>query len=357
MTVTIAPGLLESPQLFESCKKMGSTFALITDTHTEGLFGKALLQRMHKEGLSAHLFAFPPGENYKTRATKEALENKMLAQGMGRDCCVIALGGGIVTDVAGFLASTYCRGVPCILIPTSLLAMVDASIGGKTGVNVPEGKNLIGSLYPPKAIFIDVSTLKTLPEKELKNGLVECLKHGLILDASYFSFLEKNREKILLKDLTILEKVIADSCMIKTSVVAKDPSEKGLRRLLNFGHTIGHAIETLTHHEIPHGYAVALGILAESHLSIQLGHLPAASLNRIQTTFQAFAIPTQLTIPLTPEDFKRAMQLDKKSLKKVPRFVLIKEIGECLECNGNYCESVPETVLNETLEWLTAGGK
>ncbi len=349
--IYIGESLLQSRLLKDYCGSLGHRFAIIADTHTESLFGKKLKQVMEAQGFEAHLFAFPPGEQYKTRETKQSLEDQMLASGLGRDTCLIALGGGIVIDVAGFVASTYCRGIPFVLVPTTLLGMVDASIGGKTGVNVPQGKNLIGTIAQPSAIFMDLTLLKSLPENELKNGLVECLKHGLILDSDYYNFLESHTEAILKGDISLLEKVIADSCRIKKEVVEEDEQERGKRRLLNFGHTIGHAIETLTHHTIPHGLAVAIGIVAESYLSMKLKQLSPQSFERIVKVFKKFGIKTTLDIPLKPEDFFQVLKLDKKSVNNRPRFVMIQEIGNCLECDGEYCQSVDSEILRSTLEW------
>ena len=224
-------------------------------------------------GLEAILFSFPNGEQHKSRATKEKLEDQLFEKELGRDICVIALGGGVTTDLGGYLAATYCRGVPLVMMPTSLLGMVDASIGGKTGVNTPYGKNLVGSIYQPKKVLIDPATLQSLPLKELRNGIVEMIKHGLILDRDYFTYLNEHADQLLELDLSILEKAIFESCRIKREIVEQDDRESGKRNLLNFGHTVGHALENLTHYSLAHGEAVAIGILVESHLAVQLGHL------------------------------------------------------------------------------------
>ncbi len=350
--IHIGAGLLASPALYQTCQIMASRLAIVADTNTEAFYGKQLQHFLSGQGLDVDLLSFQSGELYKTRHTKEWLEDQLLAKGFGRDTALIALGGGIVTDVTGFVASTYCRGIPYLMLPTSLLAMVDASIGGKTGVNVPTGKNMIGTIYQPHAIFMDSATLKSLPKDELKNGIVECIKHGVILDAAYFELLENHAQQVLELDLSFLEHVIFHSCRIKKCVVEEDERETGKRRLLNFGHTIGHALETLTHHAIPHGQAVAIGMLAESYLSMLLGHLSKASFDRIVTILNTYNIHTTLDSPLSPNDFLEAMKLDKKSVKSTPRFVLVKAIGTCLDCDGQYCQSVDVAVLKKTLDWI-----
>jgi 3-dehydroquinate synthase len=199
---------------------------------------------------------------------------------------------------------------------------------------------------------MDIATLKTLPQLELKNGIVEIIKHGLILDSQYFELLESYPKEMLRLDLLLLEKVIFESCRIKQQIVEEDERETGKRHVLNLGHTIGHAIEILSDHQISHGQAVATGIIAESYLSTQLGHLSTSDFERIVNIFKSYQIHTILEIPLTPQDFFRVFRLDKKSVENVPRFVVLKRIGECLSFDSQYCSSVDEKVLTKTLEWM-----
>ena len=352
LNLHIGLDLLYSHKLVDICLRSANRWVLVTDTRVEKLYGNDLQQHLQAQGLKVDLIAFPAGEEYKTRSTKEWVEDQMLSRGLGRDSGLIALGGGVVTDLGGFVAATYCRGIPLIQISTTLLGMVDASIGGKTAVNVPSGKNMIGTLYWPLAVFMDISILKSLPLQELQNGIVECIKHGVILDAAYFDFLEKNSTKILEGDLTSLQQVIRDSCQIKLNIVQKDEAEIGIRRLLNFGHTLGHALEILTHHEVPHGQAVALGMIGEGYLSMKMGILPKKSFERICSILDAYGISKHVKSPPSPDEFLNAMKMDKKALKSSPRFVILKEIGECLECEGQYCQSVDLHALQETVEWL-----
>lgn len=331
---------------------MTSKFALITDERVQELYGNSLLESFRATGLNVELFSFPGGELYKTRATKESLEDQLLAKEFGRDSCVIALGGGIVIDMAGFIAATYCRGVPLIMMPTSLLAMVDACIGGKTGVNVPNGKNLIGAIYQPKKVIVDTSVLQTLPQKEFSNGIVEMIKHALIADASLFDYLEEHFSEILELNLSRLEKAIVESCRIKMHIVEQDEKEKGLRRLLNFGHTVGHALEKLTHYHLSHGEAVAVGLLVESYISYELGYLDHEVLVRIKKILVHYLLPLQFSYRFSSEAIIEAMRSDKKSLKGTPRFALIKAIGEPLSFEGCYCTPVDEPIIKKAIQWM-----
>ncbi len=298
----------------------GKRVAVIADSNTRQFF---------YNDLGHELFTIPAGEESKTREVKERLENQLLDKGFNRTCTILALGGGVVLDVAAFVASTFCRGVPLIMAPTSLLAMCDAAIGGKTAVNVAQGKNMIGTIYHPEAIFINISTLLTLPEEELKNGLVEAIKHGLIYNAEYFCFLEQNVAAIKNLHAPAIETLISESIRIKKAIIEADTYERGLRRILNFGHTIGHAIEVATNYRVSHGKAVATGIIEEMLLS-------KLSIERVSLLFKAYGIETIDNLP----DLYDAMKHDKKALSQTPRFVQLEKIGKCLSFDGEYCQEV-----------------
>ncbi len=298
--------------------------AIISDHNVEKLHGSQV-QKLFPDST---LFSFPPGEIYKTRKTKERLEDHLLAKGFSRDTLIVALGGGVVTDLVGFLASTFCRGVPLILMPTTVLGMVDAAIGGKNGVNTDRGKNMIGTIYAPQAIFWNFDFLKTLPEKEIWNGKVEMIKHGLIADADFFRALP----------MMGLREAIIHAAEIKRRIVASDPFDKNLRLSLNFGHTIGHAIETLSDYRISHGEAVALGIAAESQISHELGILDGASLAAIEACFPG-------EIPFSAEEIIPILSVDKKARGGVPYFVLLETIGKV-----HGCAPVPPKVLKHVLQ-------
>lgn len=348
--IVIGEGLLSNPKLIDTCKKMGSRVAIITDSTLAPTHGNSLQQFLNAQ-IPTQLFSFPHGEQHKTRETKQKLEDQLLASGHGRDTCMIALGGGVVTDLVGFLAATYNRGVPLILIPTSLMGMVDAAIGGKNGVNAPAGKNLIGTIYDPAAVFIDLTFLSTLPAREMRNGLTEMLKHGLIYDKDYLQFLENNQNAILQHDPKIMERAIRRSIEIKKAIADLDKKEGGQRRLLNFGHTIGHAIETTSHYEIPHGEAVAIGMAVESHIARQLGYLDKASLEYVLKLIHNFKLIPE-NVKFSISELLAIMTMDKKSQKGIPRFVILNGIGSALACDGHYCMPVNEQILKQSLEWM-----
>jgi 3-dehydroquinate synthase len=348
--IEIGSGLLNLQAQY--LKTLGSSFAIITDNKIAELYGEPLLKCLASAGMNVYLFSFPCGEQYKSRATKEVLENQLFEKGLSRDSCVIALGGGVVTDLAGYVAATYCRGIPLVMIPTSLLGMVDASIGGKTGINVAYGKNMLGCIYQPKKVIIDLLTLNSLPQKEFANGIVEMIKHGAIADNKLFEELEEKSEHLLRLDEAILKKVIFESCRIKKEIIEEDEKEGGKRRLLNFGHTIGHALECLTNYSLPHGEAVAIGLLVESYLSVKCGFLDQKSMDRIKKTLIQYGLPLQLPHRFPIKTMIDAMTLDKKSLKGQPRFVMIDAIGSSLTFNSNYCTHVEESLVINALQWM-----
>ncbi len=347
--ILIRPGLLQDGAFFKTrLFPLASRFVLIADEKTASLYGVALQKILGDKTL---LLSFPEGEGNKTRATKERLEDQLLEQGYGSDTGIIALGGGIVTDLVGFVAATYCRGVPLGMIPTSLMAMVDAGLGGKTGVNTPYGKNMIGCLYQPKLVLIDPCLVSSLPLKDLRNGIVEIIKHSLIADALLFAYLDLHRDKLLALDSEILSYAISKSCQIKIALVEQGPK----RTLLNFGHTVGHALETLTHYTLSHGEAVAIGILVESHMALQMGLLSQRNFEKIQNIFVRYGLPLTLPRSFSSAECKKTMQLDKKSLLGNPRFVLLKDIGVTKSCEGIFCSCVEESVLETALTWMNDG--
>jgi 3-dehydroquinate synthase len=319
-------------RLPDLCEKFGQRAVLIADEALK-VHAKPLAESLHAE-----LICIPSGEKAKTREVKQRIEDQLLGGGYGRDTVIVSLGGGATSDVVGFAASTYLRGVPLILVPTTLLAMVDAAIGGKTGINTRWGKNLIGTLYHPKAVICDLSFLETLSETERLNGMAEILKMGLVADAEMF-----NR--------THLEELVIRAIQGKIAIVEKDPHEGGLRRILNFGHTIGHALEAVSRYEMPHGSAVAIGCMAASHLSMVLGYLSALDFSRACALFDIFP---HLRLPkgYTREHCLKAMASDKKKAGNAIRFVLIDALGHAAPFDGAYCRSVSPDELQETLDWM-----
>ncbi len=290
-------------------------YALISDDRVASLYGAALIERMEREGRSAELFSFPAGEVYKTRQTKELLEDQLLSRGYGRDTTIVALGGGVVTDLVGFLAATFCRGTLLILIPTTLLAVVDASIGGKNGVNTIYGKNQIGTFYFPERVELELNYLKTLPEEEWFNGKVEMIKAGLVADADFFYGLPT------MDQASAIHRAIA----IKKRIVEKDLfDQKGVRSILNLGHTVGHAIETLSQYKISHGAAVARGIVLECRIACCMGILPKLALEKVEEQ-----LPLGL-VDYAPEEIVAVIQSDKKRKDKQIIFPFLQQIGEAI---------------------------
>ncbi len=350
--IHIGAGIINDPKLMDFCKQQ-STAIIIADDNLTELYAAPLQQQLQDNKISTELITFTANEQNKTRFTKEELENGMFELGCGRDTCVIALGGGITTDIAGFVAATYCRGVPTVYIPTSLLAMIDASIGGKTGVNTDYGKNLIGCFYQPQAIFSDINTLKTLPQTELENGLAEAIKHAVIKDSKHFQFLEQNVAAILHYDLTILEELVHTNSRIKVQIVEQDEQDYGIRQLLNFGHTIGHALEVATDYKIKHGEAVAIGMVAESYISMRLGFLPEAALNKINDLLKQYNLSTKLKHKYVRATAHQALMLDKKAKNKQPMFVLLDDIGQVHKPKSGYTNPVTNELINEALDYVS----
>ena len=327
--IRIGEGLADSLAAELKNKPIADAYAIISDSNVAKLYGKKMLGDFHKKNLRAYLIAFPAGEKNKSRKIKEKIENEMLRLSLKRDACIIALGGGVTGDLAGFTAATYMRGIPFIQVPTTFLAMADSSIGGKTAVDARNAKNVIGSFHQPKKVIIDLNFLKTLPKKELTNGLAEAIKHALIKDKDFFRFLEKNMDKIFELDSKILSLSIKRSCEIKAKIVMQDEFEKGIRKLLNYGHTIGHAIESALNYKISHGDAVAIGMSHAASLSARLGFLEQGSLIRHNNLLLRAGLMHKISHhELKPKKILENVQYDKKIMGGKINFVLLKSIGD-----------------------------
>ena len=303
-----------------------SGFAVITDSKVKSLYGGKLLWNLRHAGLKAEILSFPQGEKSKTFPTVETLSNQMVEKGFDRDSCVIALGGGVVNDLAGFVSSIYMRGIPVIQIPTTLLAMIDSSIGGKTGVNLNSGKNLIGTFHQPLAVFIDPYFLKTLPIKQIRNGLAEAIKYGIIRSRTLFNFIDKNLEKILKLDQKILKRLIENCVKIKTEIVEKDEKEKGIRQILNYGHTFGHAMEKQSNYTLLHGFAISLGMVLANRIAVEKNILKQHDSDCIKNLLKKTGLPVYTMHKPTLKD----VQNDKKKHEKSINFILPTRIGEVI---------------------------
>lgn len=305
----------------------GSTI-VISDSNVAPLYGETVVSSLEKNGFRASLFSIPAGEANKTLEQTRSIYSEMVRLGLERGSFVASLGGGVTGDIAGFAAATFLRGIAFVQIPTTLLAQIDASIGGKVGVNLPEGKNLVGAFHQPRGVLIDHSALNTLPKRELSAGFAEVIKHAIIRDPRYFDFLESNSARALALDPECIERIIARSCEIKAEVVAADEREKGLRMILNLGHTIGHALESVTGYaRYLHGEAVAAGIAVAAAVAEQIGILHRATAERILNLLKSFHLPIHVEGART-QDIIAALAHDKKVQDGGARFVLPKDIGE-----------------------------
>lgn len=325
-------------------------YAVISDSHIGKLYGEELVERLSAAGYRAELLTFPAGESNKTRETWASLSDRMLEAQLGRDSAVIALGGGVVNDVAGFVAATYLRGVPLVQVPTSLLAMIDSSIGGKTGVDVPAGKNLLGAFHQPRVVIADPDLLGSLASVQLAAGLAEAVKHGVIADAGYFAFLEAEYAAIFAKHAPALERLVRRSVEIKAAIVAQDEREQGRRAILNFGHTVGHAIEATSKYEVLHGEAVAIGMVYESRLAESLGIAVAGTAQRITVALERLHLPSERPDASQVDDLIVAMRNDKKARAGEIRMALPKSIGEPYGSDGaGWTVAVKEDAIRQVL--------
>ncbi len=278
------------------------------------------------------LLTVPSGEHSKSRKEKERIEDSMLANKFGRDTVIVAVGGGVIGDLAGFVAATYNRGIPIIHVPTTLLSMVDSSIGGKTGINTAYGKNLIGATHQPDAVFDDLLFLDTLPAEEFSSGMAEVIKMAITSDRNFFDFLSRNCEKILQKNEQQLLEVISKSVVLKKNIVEKDPNEKGMRQILNFGHTAGHALEQYFLYAIRHGFCIALGMCIETRIAVLLKECAPETEAAICSALSRYGLPTKLSEKVDTAKIFEMMSADKKNINALPRFILLQKIG-AIKCS------------------------
>ncbi len=306
-------------------------FAVITDDIVKELYAEPIRKRLTDAGYEADLFSIPAGEKSKTREMKAAVEDAMLEKEYRRDCCVIAVGGGVVTDLAGFLAGTFGRGVPFINYATTLLAAADASVGGKTAVDTPRATNLIGIFNQPKKVYLDIETWKTLPKRQIISGLAETIKHACLADRAFFDYLKGHMEEILELEPDACRQIAEANCRIKYEVVMKDERESGLREVLNLGHTVGRAIETLSDYRLLHGEAVSIGLVAEVDLALSMGLLTKEERDAVVELLRRAGLPVTIPEYIDREQLVKKLYTDKKVRGGRLRFVLQDGIGSVRE--------------------------
>ncbi|HEC97032.1 MAG TPA: 3-dehydroquinate synthase [Nitrospirae bacterium] len=343
--ISIGSGILERIGAKFRKYEFSPKTALVSNPKVFGLYGEAVVKSLRSEGYDVSTILIPDGEEYKDFLWAYHILSELLKVRLDRKSAILALGGGVIGDITGFAASTYMRGISYMQLPTTLLAQVDSSVGGKTGVNHYLGKNMIGTFHQPRLVCIDVNTLKTLPKKEFLAGMAEVIKYGVIWDGEFFSYLRTEREKILALDPECLACIIGRSCEIKADVVSRDEREEGLRAILNYGHTIGHAIETVTgYRRYLHGEAVAIGMVCEAELSEALGLLEKGKAAEIKALIESYGLPSSADTTLEPAPMLAAMAIDKKTVAGRLRFVLPEDIGRVRIETG-----VEEDIIKEVI--------
>ena len=345
--IHIGEGLLQQPRLILSHLAQ-KRVAIVTNTTVAPLYLDALMTSLQLNDVKVVPIVLPDGEAYKNSDSLNQIYDALLSNRCERKTTLIALGGGVIGDLTGFAAATYLRGVPFIQVPTTLLSQVDSSVGGKTGINHPLGKNMVGAFYQPKLVLADISTLNTLPDRELSSGLAEVIKYGLIRDLPFFEWLEQNIEKLIARDPIALAYAIKRSCENKAEVVAADEHEGGQRALLNLGHTFGHAIEAgMGYGNWLHGEAVAAGTMLAADVSLRMGWLNQKEVSRIQALFIKANLPVHAP-DLGADSYMDLMGLDKKVEEGKIRFILFKQMGTAF-----ITADIPDSVLQDALAALT----
>ncbi len=342
----VAPGAIGRLEAFVAEHLGRARVAMIADAGVHALLQAGRLGRGPWTGAA---LTFPAGEPSKTRDQWARLTDVLLDAGFGRDSGIVALGGGVAGDLAGFVAATYMRGLPYVQVPTSLLAMLDASVGGKTGVDTPQGKNLIGAFHPPAAVLADPRVLATLPERDYRGGMAEAVKHGLIADGEYFAWMEREAGALLRRDEAALTRLVRRSVEIKAEVVSGDEREAGRRAILNAGHTVAHALEHATGYRLPHGEAVALGLVAECALAEGLGVAPDGLGGRVAGLLGRLGLPVRLPEPMPSDRLVHAMGSDKKNRSARVRFALPRALGD-MDPGDRWTREAPEAAIRRALE-------
>ncbi|MBP1710434.1 MAG: 3-dehydroquinate synthase [Deltaproteobacteria bacterium] len=347
--IRIGKGILDRVMLLIAKNHKAVRYVIVTDNNVNRLYGQTMQDGMERAGLKASVIEIPAGESSKNISVVMDVAGRLLAQGADRETMLVALGGGVVGDLTGFIASVYMRSVPYVQVPTTLIGQLDSAIGGKTAVDLPQGKNLLGTFYQPRAVFADVNFLDTLPDREFCNGLAEMIKYGIIEDENLFRRLEEDMDSVISRDPALLIKIIETCCRIKKSIVEIDEREHGLRRILNFGHTLGHALEAASEYKLSHGEGVALGMIAAARLSTMMNYLPVEESDRIKSVIAKAGLPTTIDAAFAADEVIRRFRADKKKKDDVIHFVLIKKIGMPF-VNG----SINEQQIGDVLEEMKA---
>jgi 3-dehydroquinate synthase len=330
-------------------KPLGNRLGIITDTEVERILGDRLQRHLTDSNLKTDMIAIRPGEGFKRWETVESIIKWMADLGFDRKSALLSLGGGVVGDLTGFVASLYMRSIPYAQIPTTLLAQVDSSLGGKTAIDLGDKKNLLGTFHQPERVYMDLSLLNTLPQGEIQNGLAEVIKSAIIRDRLFFEFLEGHHDSVLSGERDVLEKLVSRCCRIKSAVVMEDEEDRGLRQILNFGHTVGHAIESYTDYSVPHGRAVSMGISVETTLSTRMKVLPPEEKQRILQLLDHVGLPTRIPDYYDRKKLVGLMYSDKKAAEGMIAMVLPMAIGTVSTRRG-ISPSLIESVLEEVME-------
>src|SRR5882672_8424912 len=345
-TISIGSNLLS--RLGHECKRLylGQRCAVITDRNVAPRYGQAAVENLEAAGFEPTLITVPAGETAKSLKVAATCYDQLADHRLERKSFVVALGGGVVGDLAGFVAATFLRGIDFVQVPTTLLAQVDSSVGGKVGVNLKAGKNLVGAFHQPRFVLCDLDTLETLPAREYRSGLAEVIKYGIINDAELFKRLEQVMPKLVQREPDALSSVVARCCQIKSGVVGQDETESGLRAILNFGHTIGHALEAISGYDhFLHGEAIAIGQVLAAKLSAELLGLPQRDVERIAVLFEKAGLPTHIKLnPAQREKLFEAMRHDKKVSEGIVKFVLVNKIGQV-----SFGQPVPLDLVDKVL--------
>ncbi len=343
--ILIHPGMLEEVGADLKEKNIGKRYIVVADDRVAELYGRKLMDSLASAAVPADLITFAHGEESKNLATIAQLASTLADMGVDRKDALIALGGGVTGDITGFLAAIYMRGIPFVQIPTTLLAQVDSSVGGKTGVDIPEGKNLVGSFYQPRCVYIDSKVLLDLPEEEMLNGLAEVIKYSVIKERRFFDYLKKNRQAIQERNLPVLEEIVYRCCSIKAQVVEADEKESDLRRILNFGHTIGHAVEATSGYALAHGLAVSMGMVAAGKIAAGKALLSEEDLAEMSGLITDFGLPVSIPANMDRQIIKRYLKSDKKAVSGKIFFVLPNGIGKVV-----ITDDVSEELIDQAIK-------